>query len=81
MAHDPARVRLRAQHPDDHPYRRVLRSDEQRDRVRRGDECREIGPQEPVAEFSKEAAALLLEAGIIRQIPDLSKLADTRFIK
>lgn len=33
------------------------------------------------AEFSKEAAALLLEAGIIRQIPDLSKLADTRFIK
>ncbi|WP_425261255.1 ABC transporter substrate-binding protein [Rubrivivax sp. RP6-9] len=31
--------------------------------------------------FSKEAAELLLEAGIIRAIPDLSKLADTRFIK
>jgi NitT/TauT family transport system substrate-binding protein len=33
------------------------------------------------AAFSKEAADLLLEAGIIRQIPDLSKLADTRFLK
>jgi NitT/TauT family transport system substrate-binding protein len=33
------------------------------------------------AAFSKEAAQLLLEAGIIRQIPDLSKLADTRFIQ
>ena len=33
------------------------------------------------ATFSKEAADLLLEAGIIRQIPDLSKLADTRFLK
>jgi hypothetical protein len=33
------------------------------------------------AQFSKEAADLLLEAGIIRQIPDLSKLADTRFIR
>ena len=33
------------------------------------------------AAFSKEAAALLLEAGIIRQVPDLSKLADTRFIQ
>jgi NitT/TauT family transport system substrate-binding protein len=33
------------------------------------------------AQFSKEAAELLLEAGIIRQIPDLSKLADTRFLK
>jgi NitT/TauT family transport system substrate-binding protein len=32
-------------------------------------------------QFSKEAAELLLEAGIIRQIPDLSKLADTRFLK
>jgi NitT/TauT family transport system substrate-binding protein len=31
--------------------------------------------------FSKEAADLLLEAGIIKQIPDLTKLADTRFIK
>ena len=33
------------------------------------------------AQFSKEAADLLLESGIIRQIPDLSKLADTRFIR
>jgi NitT/TauT family transport system substrate-binding protein len=33
------------------------------------------------AAFSKEAADLLLEVGIIKQIPDLSKLADTRFIK
>ncbi|MDH5538242.1 MAG: ABC transporter substrate-binding protein [Rhizobacter sp.] len=33
------------------------------------------------AEFSKEAAALLLEAGIIKQMPDMSKLADTSFIK
>lgn len=33
------------------------------------------------AAFSKEAADLLLEAGIIRQLPDLAKLADTRFIK
>jgi NitT/TauT family transport system substrate-binding protein len=33
------------------------------------------------AAFSKEAAELLLEAGIIRQIPDLTKLADTRFVK
>jgi len=33
------------------------------------------------AQFSKEAADLLLEAGIIKTIPDLSKLADTRFIK
>ena len=33
------------------------------------------------AQFSKEAAELLLAAGIIRQIPDLSKLADTSFIK
>jgi NitT/TauT family transport system substrate-binding protein len=33
------------------------------------------------AAFSKEAAELLLEAGIIKQIPDLTKLADTRFIK
>ena len=35
----------------------------------------------PHAQFSKEAADLLLEIGIIRQIPDLSKLADTRFIQ
>jgi NitT/TauT family transport system substrate-binding protein len=33
------------------------------------------------AQFSKEAAELLLEAGIIKQLPDMSKLADTRFIK
>jgi len=33
------------------------------------------------AQFSKEAAELLLEAGIIKSIPDLSKLADTRFLK
>jgi len=29
----------------------------------------------------KEAAELLLEAGIIKAVPDLSKLADTRFLK
>jgi NitT/TauT family transport system substrate-binding protein len=33
------------------------------------------------AAFSKEAADLLLEVGIIKQIPDMSKLADTRFLK
>ncbi len=33
------------------------------------------------AEFSKKAAEVLLEAGIIRQIPDLSKLADPRFVQ
>lgn len=33
------------------------------------------------AAFSKEAAELLLEAGIIKSIPDLTKLADTRFIQ
>ena len=33
------------------------------------------------AAFSKEAADLLLEAGVIKAIPDLSKLADTSFIK
>jgi NitT/TauT family transport system substrate-binding protein len=33
------------------------------------------------AAFSKEAADLLLEVGIIKQIPDLTKLADTRFIR
>ncbi|MBL0085716.1 MAG: ABC transporter substrate-binding protein [Ideonella sp.] len=33
------------------------------------------------AQFSKEAADLLLSAGIIKQIPDLSKLADPRFVK
>lgn len=33
------------------------------------------------AQFSKEAAELLLEAGIIKSMPDFSKLADTRFIQ
>jgi NitT/TauT family transport system substrate-binding protein len=33
------------------------------------------------AQFSKEAADLLLEAGIIKQLPDMGKLADTQFIK
>jgi NitT/TauT family transport system substrate-binding protein len=33
------------------------------------------------AAFSKEAAALLLETGVVKQLPDMSKLADTRFIK
>ena len=33
------------------------------------------------AAFSKEAADLLLEVGIIKSLPDMSKLADTRFIK
>ena len=33
------------------------------------------------AQFSKEAADLLLAAGIIKVVPDLSKLADARFIK
>ena len=33
------------------------------------------------AAFSKEAADLLMSAGIIKQMPDMSKLADTRFIK
>jgi NitT/TauT family transport system substrate-binding protein len=32
------------------------------------------------AAFSKEAAELLLEAGIIKQLPDMGKLADTRFL-
>jgi NitT/TauT family transport system substrate-binding protein len=33
------------------------------------------------AAFSKEAADLLLEIGIIKQLPDMGKLADTRFLK
>ena len=33
------------------------------------------------AQFSKEAAELLLEAGIIKAAPDMTKLADTRFLK
>jgi len=32
-------------------------------------------------QFSKEAADLLLEIGIIRQVPDLNSLTDTRFIQ
>ena len=31
--------------------------------------------------FSKEAADLLMEIGIIKQVPDLNSLADTRFIQ
>ena len=33
------------------------------------------------AAFSKEAADLLLEIGIIKQTPDLSKLADPKFVQ
>ncbi len=33
------------------------------------------------AQFSKEAADLLLAAGIIKALPDMTKLADSRFIK
>ena len=33
------------------------------------------------ADGAQEAADLLLEVGIIKAIPDLSKLADTRFLK
>jgi NitT/TauT family transport system substrate-binding protein len=33
------------------------------------------------ARFSREAADVLLEAGIIKQVPDLTRLADTRFIQ
>ena len=32
-------------------------------------------------QFSKEAADLLLEIGILKSIPDLSNLADTSYIK
>jgi NitT/TauT family transport system substrate-binding protein len=47
------------------------------------------GPEEnkaffngPWQEFTKKAAAVLLEVGIIREIPkDLDKLADTRFVR
>ena len=31
--------------------------------------------------FSKEAAELLLEIGVIKEIPDLTKIVDTRFIQ
>ena len=33
------------------------------------------------AAFSKEAADVLMEAGIIKTMPDMTKLADTQFIK
>jgi NitT/TauT family transport system substrate-binding protein len=33
------------------------------------------------ASFNKEAAELLLATGVIKQVPDLTKLADTRFIQ
>jgi len=33
------------------------------------------------AQFSKEAGELLLDAGIVKSLPDMSKLADTQFIK
>ena len=33
------------------------------------------------AAFSKEAADLLLEIGIIKQMPDLSKLADPKYVQ
>jgi NitT/TauT family transport system substrate-binding protein len=33
------------------------------------------------AQFSKEAAELLLEVGIIKQLPDMNKLSDTSFLK
>lgn len=33
------------------------------------------------AAFSKEAADLLMEIGIIKQLPNMARLADTRFIK
>src|SRR2546430_10115893 len=33
------------------------------------------------AQFSKEAADLLMEIGIIKTLPDMGKLADTRFLK
>jgi NitT/TauT family transport system substrate-binding protein len=33
------------------------------------------------AQFSKEAADLLMEIGIIKSLPDMGKLADTRFLK
>ena len=40
-----------------------------------------VGSAGEHAQFTKEAADLLLEAGVIRAIPDLTKLADTRFLK
>ena len=33
------------------------------------------------AAFSKEAAELLMETGISKALPDMGKLADTRFIR
>ena len=34
-----------------------------------------------IAPFSTEAAQLLLSAGIIKQVPDLTKIVDTQFIQ
>jgi NitT/TauT family transport system substrate-binding protein len=34
-----------------------------------------------IQSFSKEAAALLLELGIIKSVPDISTIIDTSFIK
>ncbi|MNL47512.1 hypothetical protein D3C87_1703040 [compost metagenome] len=34
-----------------------------------------------LASFSKEAAAVLLEIGVIRQVPDVTALYDARFLK
>jgi NitT/TauT family transport system substrate-binding protein len=34
-----------------------------------------------LAAFSKEAAAVLLEIGVIRQVPDVTTLYDARFLK
>jgi NitT/TauT family transport system substrate-binding protein len=33
------------------------------------------------AAFSKKAAEILMEAGIIKSLPDMSRLTDTRFLK
>jgi NitT/TauT family transport system substrate-binding protein len=33
------------------------------------------------AVFAKEAADLLMETGVIKQIPDLNKIVDTRFVR
>ncbi|MFX5693410.1 hypothetical protein ABTE17_22280, partial [Acinetobacter baumannii] len=34
-----------------------------------------------LAEFSKEAAAVLLDVGVIRKVPDVTALYDPRFIR
>jgi NitT/TauT family transport system substrate-binding protein len=33
------------------------------------------------AEFSRKAAEILMEVGIIKSLPDMTKLVDTRFIQ